>query len=418
MSAWLDHGRRARLRGIVLLAACSPTLSFAGGPVHGARAAAMGTAFVGLADDASAFAHNPAGLALLGPERQIYGGATLVMPATDFRNPSGLEESTEFLAFAPPHLYYLPKASHADWRFGLGVFAPFGVGGRKWSSNGLTRYASTESLIGTLAVNPTLAGRLAPGLLAGFGLDLMLVKLLSRPRTDQSRLGAGDGMVKIKGSGAGLGYNFGLLYAPAEEWSLGAAYRSKIRVRLKGNLHLRNLAPPLQPLFGGAAFNSDMSSPLTFPDILSFGVAYKGWRNITLTVDAEQIRWSSFRSQKLNLEREVPPVATDSTTPLRWRNIWTLRAGVELRLSGTTALRAGYAYVPSPVPERTLSPAAPDGTMHHFSIGAGRKLRDGLALDVFYTVGLAGKRNVENAILSGSYRNTNHYAGISIAQAF
>lgn len=404
--------------GTAVAAALLASAASAGGPVHGARAAAMGTAFVGLADDASAFAYNPAGLALLSHERQIYGGATLVMPATEFRNPSGLEQSTEFQAFAPPHLYYLPEARHPDWRFGIGVFAPFGVGGRKWSSRGLTRYASTESLIGTLAINPTLAGRLAPGLHAGFGLDLMLVRSLSRLRTDQSLLGASDGMVKLEGSGAGLGFNLGLLYAPTEAWSLGAAYRSKIRVRLKGDLHLRNLAPPLQPLFGGAAFNTDISSPLTFPDILSFGVAYKGLRNVTLTFDAEQIRWSSFRSQKLNLEREVPPVATDSRTPLRWRNIWTLRAGVELRLSETTALRAGYAYVPSPVPERTLSPAAPDGTMHHFSVGAGRKLREGLSLDVFYTLGVAGKRSVDNTILSGSYRNTNHYAGVSIAQAF
>ncbi|HNQ56334.1 MAG: outer membrane protein transport protein [Burkholderiales bacterium] len=418
MFAWLEYVRHGRLRGLVLLAAGWPALPLAGGPVHGARAAAMGTAFVGLADDASAFAYNPAGLALLGPKQQVYGGATLVMPATDFRNPSGLEESTEFQAFAPPHLYYLPKANHPDWRFGLGVFAPFGVGGRKWSSNGLTRYASTESLIGTLAVNPTLAGRLAPGLHAGFGFDLMMVRSLTRLRTDQSLLGAGDGRVKIKGSGAGPGYNFGLLYAPAEDWSLGAAYRSKIRVRLKGDLHLRNLAPPLQPLFGGAAFNSGISSPLVFPDILSLGLAYKGLRNATLTFDAEQIRWSSFRSQKLNLEREVPPAATDSTTPLRWRNVWTLRAGIEFRLAGTTALRAGYAYVPSPVPERTLSPAAPDGTMHHFSVGAGHRLRDGLALDVFYTLGVAGKRSVDNAILSGGYRNTTHYAGVSVTHAF
>jgi len=189
-------------------------------------------------------------------------------------------------------------------------------------------------------------------------------------------------------------------------------------VRLKGDLHLRNLAPPLQPLFGGAAFNSGISSPLVFPDILSLGLAYKGLRNATLTFDAEQIRWSSFRSQKLNLEREVPPAATDSTTPLRWRNVWTLRAGIEFRLAGTTALRAGYAYVPSPVPERTLSPAAPDGTMHHFSVGAGHRLRDGLALDVFYTLGVAGKRSVDNAILSGGYRNTTHYAGVSVTHAF
>ena len=123
----------------------------------------MGTAFVGLADDPSAFAYNPAGLALLDRESHVYAGATLVVPITTYHHPAGQSETTDFQAYAPPHFYYLPKATDPDWRFGVGVFAPFGVGGRQWSSNGLTRYAATESLIGTLAVNPTLAGRLAPG---------------------------------------------------------------------------------------------------------------------------------------------------------------------------------------------------------------------------------------------------------------
>lgn len=417
MSACAMQIARRSLRGVVTLAACVPALVLAGGPVHGGRAAAMGTAFVGLADDPSAFAYNPAGLALLNPERHLYGGATLVAPATTYRSPGGQSEDTELQIFAPPHLYYLPKAIDPDWRFGIGVFAPFGVGGRKWSSHGLTRYASTESLIGTLAINPTLAGRLTPALHAGFGLDLMLVKSLSRLKTNQSLLGADDGKVKIKSGGAGLGFNVGLLYAPSPTWSIGAAYRSKIRVRMKGDLHLRNLAPPLQPLVGGSAFNSDISSPMTFPDILSLGFAFR-LPKATLTFDAEQIRWSTFKNQKLNLEREVPPVAADSSTPLRWRNIWTLRAGIEVPLSGATALRAGYAYVPSPAPQRTLSPAAPDGTMHHLSIGFGHKLRDGLALDFFYTAGIGRKRDVANAILSGSYDNTTRYAGISASYAF
>ena len=164
MFASIKRARDGLLPAAILLAAAWPSPAPAGGPVHGARAAAMGTAFVGLADDPSAFAYNPAGLALLNPERQLYGGATLVAPATAYRNPAGRPEDTELQVFAPPHLYYLPKATSPDWRFGIGVFAPFGVGGRKWSSHGLTRYASTESLIGTLAINPTLAGRLAPGL--------------------------------------------------------------------------------------------------------------------------------------------------------------------------------------------------------------------------------------------------------------
>jgi len=407
-----------RIAVATLPAVFLPALAMAGGPVHGARAAAMGTAFVGLADDPSAFAYNPAGLALLDRERHVYAGATLVVPITTYQNPAGNSETTDFQAFAPPHLYYLPKATDPDWRFGVGVFAPFGVGGRQWSSNGLTRYDSTESLIGTLTINPTLAWRMTPSLHAGLGLDLMMVRSLSRLRTDQSLLGGGDGKFEIKGSGAGLGFNAGLLYAPTEAFSIGAAYRSKIRVRLKGDLRLSRLAPPLQPLFGGTAFSTDITSSLTFPDIVSLGIAFRPSRDATITVDAEQIRWSSFRTQTTKLKQQVPPVAVSGTMPLYWRDTWTFRTGIEVKLSGPTALRAGYAYVPSPVPERTLSPAAPDGAMHHLSAGFGYKVQDGLALDFFYTVGLSKKKNVANTILSGEYRNTTHYAGISASYAF
>lgn len=406
------------ITGASLLAVFVPPPALAGGPPHGARAAAMGTAFVGLADDPSAFAYNPAGLALLDGESHVYAGATLVVPITTYHNPAGQSETTDFQAYAPPHFYYLAKATDPDWRFGVGLFAPFGVGGRQWGSNGLTRYAATESLIGTLAINPTLAGRLTPSLHAGLGLDLMMVRSLFRRRMDQSFLGGGDGKVEIKSSGAGMGFNAGLHYALTEAFSIGVAYRGKIRVRMEGDLRLNHLAPPLQPLFGGAAFSTDITSSLTFPDIICLGIAVRPSRDFTITIDAEQIRWSSFRSQTTKLKQQVPPVAVSGVTPLYWRDTWTFRTGIEVRPPGSTALRAGYAYVPSPMPERTLSPAAPDGAMHHLSAGFGYKVRDGLGLDFFYTVGLGEKRNVANTILNGEYRNTTHYAGISAQYAF
>jgi len=39
--------------------------SMAGTPIHGAKAAGMSTAFIGLADDPSAIFHNPAGITQL-----------------------------------------------------------------------------------------------------------------------------------------------------------------------------------------------------------------------------------------------------------------------------------------------------------------------------------------------------------------
>lgn len=95
--------------------------SFAGTPVHGAKAAAMGTAFVGLADDPSAILHNPAGLTQL-RGTNMYAGVTAVIPSTEYTSPLGASEETDFRVFSPPHLYI---SSDFDWRtssWGWGFF--------------------------------------------------------------------------------------------------------------------------------------------------------------------------------------------------------------------------------------------------------------------------------------------------------
>src|SRR4030042_3077756 len=137
--------RRGRLLyfAIIFLSLFLPSISFAGAPVHGAKAAAMGTAFVAIADDSSAITHNPAGLTQL-TGTNIYGGMTFVIPSTTYTSPSGRSEETDFQIFFPPHLYISSDLNTTDFRFGVGIFSPFGIGGRKWSNEGLTKYSSTE----------------------------------------------------------------------------------------------------------------------------------------------------------------------------------------------------------------------------------------------------------------------------------
>ena len=81
-----------------------PTVSLAGGPIHGAKAAAMGTAFVAVADDPSAILHNPAGLANL-KGTNLYGGGIAVILSSEYKSPEGGRERTSFQVFFPPHFY-------------------------------------------------------------------------------------------------------------------------------------------------------------------------------------------------------------------------------------------------------------------------------------------------------------------------
>ena len=133
-----------------------PTDAWATNPGHGARAAAMGTAFVAIADDPSAIVHNPAGLTLL-RGTHVYGGGSALTLTSTYERPQGQSERTHFRVYFPPHQFLMSDFGLEKVVFGLGVYSPFGIGGRTWSDDGLTRYVSTQSLVGTFPVNPTFA---------------------------------------------------------------------------------------------------------------------------------------------------------------------------------------------------------------------------------------------------------------------
>jgi long-chain fatty acid transport protein len=200
--------------------------------------------------------------------------------------------------------------------------------------------------------------------------------------------------------------------------SVGFAYRSTIKVNFKGDVQLKNIAPALQPLFNGSEFSSDMSTSMKFPDIISLGVAYRPTAKLTLALDLEEIRWSTFRSSMINLQNEVPQAGiTSGSTELDWKNMWTAKIGAEYRATDRLSLRGGYAYVARAVPDNTLDPGNPDSTEHNFSIGFGYK-KGRLVMDFFYMAGFFENRTVTNPILSGNYKNFVNYIGVGTGYRF
>lgn len=133
----------------------------------------MGGAFTGIADDPSAIAINPAGLTATKGVNSYLGVSALAL-STEYTAPDDRSQKTESQIFFPPHLYLAAAFDTPDKVFGIGIFSPFGIGGRKWSESGLTRLYSTESLICTLMVNPTLAWQIHLKISIGMGIDYLL----------------------------------------------------------------------------------------------------------------------------------------------------------------------------------------------------------------------------------------------------
>jgi long-chain fatty acid transport protein len=93
--------------------------------------------------------------------------------------------------------------------------------------------------------------------------------------------------------------------------------------------------------------------------------------------------------------------------------------GGEYKVSEKLSLRAGYAFVETPVPGLTLNPGNPDSDQHNITVGFGYKIRKwDVDVDAFYIAGFFHDRKINNAILSGTYQSFTHYAGFSIGQKF
>lgn len=263
------------LCGLLLLSLfIMPEVSFAGAGIHSTRAAGMGAAFIAVGDDPSALTFNPAGITQFN-NTQFYGGVTAVVASTRYKSPTGESSETRPQVFFPPHFYVCSDFGSKDFRVGLGLSSPFGIGGRQWSEQGLTRYLSTESLISTVTLNPTVACRLLPNLSVAAGVDYMRAWTDQTAMVDQSLVNASDGKMELSGHGDGWGWNVGILFTPSHLWSLGVQYRSSITVDYEGKLVVGRIAPPLQSVFGGSTFRSHIRASNTFPDILGFGAAFR-----------------------------------------------------------------------------------------------------------------------------------------------
>ena len=391
--------------------------AYASAPIHGAKAAGMNTAFTAVADDPSAVLHNPAGITQLDGTR-IYAGGSAVIPNSTYHSLGGESVDTQFQAFFPPNFYITHGLSRYGMTAGLGIYAPFGIGGRKWPADGLTRYSSIESTIGTLTINPTLAVEVRPGLSVAAGFDYMLAQNLTDTAIDQSAAGAADARMKIKTHGDGWGYNLGLLYRPGGAWSVGLAYRSGICVDQKGTLDMNNIAPPVQPLFGGSSFQTPVSGKVDFPQMADIGIAYQPTERWVIDVDAEWAGWSSFQRVQLDLATEVPAAGlTDISVPQDWHDTWAYKIGADFQISDRLSLRAGYAFLNTAVPEATLTAANPDAGQHNVSIGLG--WREGRwTIDGYYNLGIFKTRHVTNTNLSGRYETYVHYFGTSVGYKF
>ncbi len=238
------------------------SLNFTG---SGARASAMGYAFTGVADDATAISWNAAGLSqLIAPEASVIARISAGSISTEGADYS-LDKSSNFnLNFAS---FVFPLSTGTTSIVLGGAYRNiFDMNRTLTYKNTSTGSATTsKSTGGVYGISPAVAVQFMPNFSFGATFNLLTGKQENSLETDGSSMGSGSS-TKFSGTSIEIG-----ALAKFTSFALGANYKMPYALKMK---------------------NSDSESTLNVPPFISLGVAFWLTQNLMFSVDYQARPWS------------------------------------------------------------------------------------------------------------------------------
>ena len=352
---------------------------------HGARATGMGLAYAGVGGDPTAIFYNPAGIGWMTHVEGYVGLNFLTRTdgsltgANPYPGEGVVEHEVQNWYFFPDGYLVIPLTQELN--FGLGGFAQYGLG-LKWENPNTTftgQYISQNAVVQSLDVNPVFSYRLLPQLTIAAGADYRFSKVqLERnqavvdPFTEAVVPAAHVKLNSNLLSNGGWGWNVGVMIKPFEALTLGAAYRSGIKVdydgdatfttRDTGNAYLNAVIAASLP-----QGEQPVTTSIDFPASLNTGVGIEFGGGWLLALEADWTEWSSFESLAITF----PTLSgRDILRETNWVDSWAYRVGLEKKF-GAWAIRGGYYYDNTPQPDYDVGPLLPDADRNVYTGGFG-----------------------------------------------
>src|SRR2546427_1290161 len=339
-------------------------------PNQDAAAIARGNAFVATADNPTAMYYNPAGISQLEGQNIQAGSLFYLNIYTDYESPSGAQTKNITKIIPVPQLGYTLTLKDMPFSFGLGVYAPFGLG-MEWPENAPFRNAGLEAKLTYITLNPVVAWRPHPTLSIAVG-----------PTFDYSEAKLRQGIfvspyqLQFKGDDLAFGYNAGILWQPHPMWSFGAKYFSATTLDYDGTASFQPAAPFLPPPM-------HTKTHLDFPQMVAAGISFRPTTNWNIEVDIDWTDWDRVKNAVID---------GVATLTLNWQSSFFYEFGVTRQLGKGYFVSAGYFFSEASTPEKNYTPLVPDTDLHVGSLGLGRKGQH-------WTWALAGQ------IIGGAFRN-------------
>ncbi len=207
-------------------------------------------------------------------------------------------------------------------------------------------------------------------------------------------------------------WNVGLLYKVRNNLQIGLCYRGLTKTRFWVRTHI----------YDGNGNRVDSVKGHTWvdhPDQFQAGIYWRPFKRLHLEADVTWTNWQRIDHYKVDwnhpllydyfynglMAEGVDPAAArkfakdaiGETEDFNrwWRNTLQYRFGVEYDLFDWLALRAGYFYDPTPIPEKSADATWPDTDKQTFAFGTGLKIFNGkLIVDTTYQLTITDGRRI------------------------
>ena len=319
-----------------------------------ARYHALGGAVVGKAVDASANFANPATLTDLTNYEFTVGFVT--------EHPRGKVSVNHSEENMDPGLFWLPHLMiaaplPADFTFGLGISAEYGLGtrySRSWPMN----WNCYETTVQGLVINPNLAYKITDKWSVAAGLRWLYFDFEQYKQMNftynhplAGNLPVGSMKYRLKGDNGwdGFGWQIGTKYDILDNLSVGIVYKAAIDTTIKGrtsahatvqNAQIDAMGYNLEQQAAGMTGKAD--ADITLPQSVTFGVNWDPVEKWHTGVAFSWTEWSEFDQLIFNIPKGG--VKTASPIPLNWKDTWRGSIGVAYDFLEDWTAMLSYTY--------------------------------------------------------------------------
>ncbi len=468
--------RRCTLSVLCVVVGLPAGLAAQGFGIYELGTCSMGRAGTGVAmpcPDASAIFFNPAGLVGL-KGWHVSAGGTLIKATGDFTSDATVAKTSLENPWIPVPQAYVAYGATPKLGVGVGLFAPYGFE-THWPLTFDGRFTGYDNIIRTVYIQPTAAYQVTPWLSLGAGLDIVHGEVELNQRldlADQVLTLPGPTVIPFTAFGIIPGTDFanahlvarktkvagvhvGAVFKVNDRLSIGGRYLTQAKLDYTGTATFDSvptgivvpttitLPGGLPPIPAGAPLDAVLSqfgvystllpdqavsTTITNPEQVVFGVAYRLPHDITLLADYQFTRWGKrFTALPINFSQASPPSLLLNT---RYNNTSDFRFGAEWVKNAKLTLRGGYLYNTAAAPSETVTALLPEGPRNELTAGAGILLSPKFTFDVAYQFIRQNDRRGRTRDVSGAtasqlqglnnglYSFSAHLIGLSLAYTF